>query len=232
MLSARHHILLRPTGQRRPEFTQVIRIIAISFLNPAPGWMPRQVDANSAKEVSFHSSDLLPDHLADSLFQLHVPGSPARHRDRESCAVARHAPARSIYEAGARDSQAVHRAVDIRASIVTNCPHLGHTLPEGHIPVQQPQAFMFVQLVIKLLRLALWRFPRTHGLNSLVEGGHAGACLSIFGLFGVHHRNPPQMKNWKQVILSARSCGHETIRYIYVTDSYIKVKLLSSQAKT
>ncbi len=89
VLHARHHVALQATGERGTELADVVRILAVGLLRPAPCRVAQQVDAHRAGEVGADRSQLAADRVADALLQIEVPRRAPGHRHRERSARCR-----------------------------------------------------------------------------------------------------------------------------------------------
>ncbi len=96
VLHARHHVALQAPGQRGAELADVVRVLAVGLLGPAPRRVAQQVDAHGAGEVGADGAQLAADGVADPLLEVGVPGRAARHRHREAGGVADHRAARAV----------------------------------------------------------------------------------------------------------------------------------------
>ena len=133
---------LHPPHQRRPELTDVKRILAVGLLGPAPGRMAEDVDADATEEIGTDGTELLSDGLADPLFQVEVPGGAAGHRDGKAGCRTDDDTARAIGEGEPRDAESLDPSGGKGPLVVAAAPQVAQAGPEGEIPVQAPQLLL------------------------------------------------------------------------------------------
>jgi hypothetical protein len=78
VLHDRHHMALDATRERRAHLAQMVAVLAIGFLRPAPGRMMQQVDAGAADHVGAMGTRLASHHVTDPLLEVRVPAGAAR----------------------------------------------------------------------------------------------------------------------------------------------------------
>jgi len=122
VLHAGEDVALQPTGQRCAELTDVVRVLAVGLLGPAPRRVAQEVDAHRAREVRPGRAQLATDGIAHPLLELGVPGGPAGHRHREARVVADEPAPRVI----SRLCEVTRRAVDAADEAGIHC--VGGTL--------------------------------------------------------------------------------------------------------
>jgi hypothetical protein len=78
VLRARHHVVLDAAHQGRTHLAQVVGVLAVALLRPAPGRVPQQVDARGADHVGAMGPRFTSHRVADPLLETGVPARPAR----------------------------------------------------------------------------------------------------------------------------------------------------------
>ena len=116
----------------------MIRVVAVGLLRPPPSGVAWQVDADTAEEVPALGPDLPPDRLADSLFELDVPGRAAGHGDGKGGALTGHAATRSVREPRARDTEPIDGTVDNRTQVIALGDERSDSRPELQVAVEEP----------------------------------------------------------------------------------------------
>src|SRR5665811_1767946 len=73
VLGAGHDPLLHASGEGGTQLAELVRLVGVRLLDPAPRRMAREVDADASEEVATHGSYLGADRLADTLLEVDVP---------------------------------------------------------------------------------------------------------------------------------------------------------------
>ena len=108
VLDAGHDVALQAPGQGGAELADVVRVLAVGLLGPAPRRVAQQVDADRPGQVRPDGPQLPADGVTDPLLEVGVPGRPPGHRHREAGGVADHGAAGPVAEADARQADPVH----------------------------------------------------------------------------------------------------------------------------
>ncbi len=139
VLDAGHGVALHAPGQGRPHLADVVGVLPVGLLGPAPCRMAEDVHADPAEEVGAHGPQLLTDGLADPLLQLDVPGGAPGHAHREAGGLVDDHPPGAVGEGESGESDPLHRGRPERALVVAGLGQIGQAGPEGRIPVQAPE---------------------------------------------------------------------------------------------
>ena len=142
MLHRRHHVALHAPGEGGAHLAEVVRILAVGLLGPAPGRVAEDVDAHAAVEVGADGAELAADRLADALLEIDVPGGAPGHRDREGSGVADDDAAGTVAEREARDAEPLDPGGQERPPVVAARAEVGHPGPERDVAVEAPQALV------------------------------------------------------------------------------------------
>lgn len=139
---ARHGMALDPPHQGRPEFTHMEGIFAVGFLRSTPGGVSQDIDADPAEEVGSDRPELLPDGLADALFEIEVPGGPPGHRDGKARRRTDHHSPWPVGKGEPGDAEPFDAGRGKRALVVAAILQVVQTGPEGKVPIEAPQLLL------------------------------------------------------------------------------------------
>ena len=141
-LTRGHHVPLHAAGERGAHLAEVVRVLAVGLLRPAPRGVAEGVHAHAAVEVGAHRPQLPPDGLADALLEVEVPRGATRHGDGEGGGVADDDATRAVAEGEARDAEAIDPRGDERAAVVAAGAQVGHAGPERDVAVEAPSLLL------------------------------------------------------------------------------------------
>jgi hypothetical protein len=118
VLHARHDVALQAPREGGSELADVVGVLAVRLLGPAPRRMTKHVDAHGASEVGPDRPQLTTDGVADPFLEVRVPGRAAGHRHREAGGVAHHGATGSVAEPDARQADSLDLGGDERRQVV------------------------------------------------------------------------------------------------------------------
>ena len=169
VLHACHHVALQPAGERGPEFTNMVRVLTVRFLGPAPRRMTQHIDAHRPREVGADGAQFAADGIADALLEVDVPGGTTSHRHRERRGIAHHGSAWAIGEADARHSDAFDLGADEHRLVITVVVEEVETCPRGRIAIKTPQPLVFGEVGNKCACCFSDRQALANSLASVIE---------------------------------------------------------------
>lgn len=163
VLHARHGVALDAPGEGGAHLADVVRVLAVGLLGPAPPRVAEHVDAHPAVQVGADRPQLAADGLADALLEVRVPRGAPGHRHREARRpVDHHAPG-AVGEPDAREAQPLDPGRRERRAVVAAARQVGDAGPERPVAVEAAQPLVL-----------------GHGRDQ--RGGLRACCL------GVHER--------------------------------------------
>ena len=128
-----------PRVRAAPISPDVVGVLAVGLLGPAPGRMAEDVDAHPPVEVGADRPELAADGLADPLLEVGVPGRAPGHAHREAGGlVDDHAPGPSEKE-NPGSPETVDPGGAERALVVALLGQVDEAGPERRVAVQAPQ---------------------------------------------------------------------------------------------
>ena len=139
-LTRGHDVALHAPGEGGAQLADVVRVLAVGLLGPAPGRVAEHVHAHAAVEVGADGPQLAADGLADALLEVDVPGRAPGHRHREAGGVADHDAAGPVAEREARDAEPRRpgrRGTGAGGS--RPCPRSASPAQNGQVAVEAPR---------------------------------------------------------------------------------------------
>ena len=142
VLHGGHHVALQAPGERGSHLADVVGVLAVRLLRPAPRRVPQDVDAHRPREVGARRTQLASDRVADTFLEIGIPRGTASHRHREAGRVADHDATGPVGERDARQSDAFDtRRVEGSLVVAAALEEL-QTGPRRGVAVEAPQLLL------------------------------------------------------------------------------------------
>jgi hypothetical protein len=178
VLGAGEHVALETAGHGGTELADVVGVLAVGLLRPAPRRVAQHVHADGAGEGGARGAQLAPDCLADPLLELGVPGRASAYGDGEAGSVADDRSSRPVGECDAGQPD----AFDLRGGewclVVTTADEELEPGQGWPVTVEAPETLVRCHGLHQLPGCVLGCGPMLHGVTGVVEGGDGhGAVL-------------------------------------------------------